>query len=76
MRHVVVFRRETVVLQVSNNLQKQLLIPNQTFNQLVFRSRSVLDILSCVRSVTLGNTVISPHLNSLKQDKSLSSKFT
>jgi hypothetical protein len=51
-------------------------LPDQTFNQLLFSSRSVLDILSRVRSVTLGNTVILPHLNSLKQDKSLNSKFT
>ncbi len=50
--------------------------PDQTFNHLLFSSRSVLDILSCVRSVTLENTVISPHLDSLKQDKSLNSEFT
>jgi len=50
--------------------------PDQTFNRCTTCSRSVLDILSCVRSVTLGNTVISPHLNSLKQDKFLNSKFT
>jgi len=36
----------------------------------------VVDILSCVRSVTHGNTVISLNLHNLKQDKFLNSKFT